>query len=274
MIRVSKKKWRDRPYPSRRDGAADLRRKVMLLVAGGFLGIGVFVALGFAVYNGLTRSVFFQITAINIQGSQRVGKGTILELSGVDIHSNLLKLKRRGVEERLAAHPWIKSAEVRRDWPNRLLIAIQERKPVAIFVAEGRFFFVDAGGGLFASAEPGDDLDFPVISGLTRQAWETTDPAGAPADVLRLLRKAGRGDSNLPLQNISELHVDQAGNVVMFLADRPFPIHFGRGDMEGKFGRVAKVLGWLYKKKQFQETNAIRLDDLEKKVVVERASSG
>jgi cell division septal protein FtsQ len=274
MIMVSKKKWRGRPYPPRRDGAVDLKRRVILLIAAGFLVVAVLVGAGFAFYNGLTRSVFFQLTAIKIQGSQRVGNGTILELSGVDIHSNLLKLNRQAVEERLAAHPWIKGVEVQRDWPNRLLITVKERKPVALFAGGERFFFVDVDGAIFASAEPGDDLDFPVISGMTRQAWEAADSAGPRGDILRLFRKAGRGDSNLPLQNISELHVDKDGNVVMFLADRPFPIYFGRGDMEVKFGRVAKVLGWLYKKKQFQETIAIRLDDLEKKVLVERASSG
>ncbi len=274
MIRVAKKKWRGRPYSPRRDGAAELRRKMLLLAAGAVLILVMIVGAGFAVYKGLTRSAFFQITAINIQGAQRVGKGAILELSGVDIHSNLLQLKRREVEERLAAHPWIRSVEVRRDWPNRLLVTVKERKPVAIFGGEGKFFFVDAGGAIFASAEPDDDLDFPVISGLTRQAWEATEQAGTQADILRLLRQAGRGDSNLPLQNISELHVEKGGQLVMFLADHPFPIYLGQGGMEVKFSRLAKVLGWLYKKKQFQETIAIRLDNLEKKVVVERATSG
>ena len=47
------------------------------------------------------QSPFFQITDIKIEGCQRLSKKEILELSGVDVHSNLVKISKARVQDLL-----------------------------------------------------------------------------------------------------------------------------------------------------------------------------
>ena len=72
---------------------------------------------------------------------------------------------------------------------------------------------------------------------------------------------------NLPSQNISELRVSE-DDIVLFLMDRPFPVRLGRGDMREKYGRLAKVLYWLYKRKEFSNVAYIKVNYSEDKVLV------
>ncbi|MBU1743269.1 MAG: cell division protein FtsQ, partial [Proteobacteria bacterium] len=65
----------------------------------------------------------------------------------------------------------------------------------------------------------------------------------------------------------------ESGELILFLADRSFPIYLGQGDMGKKCIRLARVLGWLYKKNEFQDTTSIRLEYLDNKVLVERGGS-
>ena len=273
MTIVPRKRWRGRKYPPGKAGSSDLKRKSLLLIAGVIVLAVVSGVVGTGLFNWLAHSDFFQITSIRVQGTRKVAKAAVLELCGVDLHSNLLSADRADVEQRLRSHPWIKEVRVERDWPSRLLIRVQERKAEALVYGGDGWYFVDRDGVVFSPAMAGDDLDFPVITGMKGEAWRNGKNKGI-TDALQLLRRAGRGNTNLPKQNISELHVTKDGDIILFLANRPIPIYLGQGDMGRKFGRLAKVLGWLYRKKEFGEATAIRLDYLGKKVLVERAGSG
>jgi len=274
MTRVAGKNWKGGGYSPRKSAARELKRQLLLLLSTVILVGAVLGAAGIGLYKWLSHSDFFQITSISIQGTRKLAKATVLELSGIDIHSNLLAVDQDEIEARLAACGWIKKAEVRRQWPDRLQITIYERQAEALVYGEQGWYFVDREGVVFAEVEPDDGLDFPVITGLREEDWRDAGPDSAFSEVRSLLRQAGRGNINLPKQNISQLHVTNNKEIMLFLASRPIPIYLGRGEMDRKFVRLAKVLGWLYKKNQFSEATAIRFDRLDKKVLVERAGSG
>jgi len=234
----------------------------------------IFAVVGFGLHSLLVRSDFFQITSIKISGTDKVEKAEVVELSGINIHSNLLAVNKTAVEERLIAHPWIKSVRVLRDFPNRLLISLKERRPAALISNEAGLSYVDGAGTIFASLKKGDALDFPVITGISGGAAGGQEHRAGLVDALQLIRWAGRGNTNLPRQNISQLHLSGDEKLILFLADRPFPIFLGQGDMGKKYKRLARVLGWLYKKGEFKQTTAIRLEYLGNKVLVEKGGSG
>ncbi|MDH5298583.1 MAG: cell division protein FtsQ/DivIB, partial [Desulfobulbaceae bacterium] len=72
----------------------------------------------------------------------------------------------------------------------------------------------------------------------------------------------------LPKQNISELRVDARGGLILFLADRPFPVHLGRERLRTKYYQLTRVLHWLYAHKRFDATASIRMDYQPDKVLV------
>jgi cell division septal protein FtsQ len=229
--------------------------------------LAVGAALLFSGHAVLGKSSFFRIVAIDIEGCEKVKKAEILQLSGVDVHSNLVKISRNQVEELVAGHRWVAGAEVAKKWPDRLTISVRERKPVAIVNLSGGLHYIDMSGEIFAPLTPAADLDYPVISGLAEEAGQPAADPGALEEVLGLIKHAGRDNPNLPVQNISEIRIDNDG-IVMFLTDRPFPIRLGRGDMWTKYSRLAKVLYWLYKHKEFDRVSYIDVDYAKNRVLV------
>lgn len=245
-----------------------LGKKLAILGVGFLLFLLVLAAVGFLIYKGLGRSDFFQITSINIQGCRRTTKNQILEMSGVDIHSNLLTVNAGRIRDRIEAHDWVESVKVEKDWPNRLHINVKERLPVAIASLADGLYYLDEQGVCFAQVLPPEDMDYPVITGLSRDDWPRELKDSRLGEALQFIRHANQGNSILPKQNISELHLGEGEELLLYLVDRPFPIHLGRGNMASKYYWLVKVLYRLYKSKEFVQTAYIRMDYAPNKVLV------
>ena len=229
--------------------------------------LALLLALGFGakyVYRMLCQNDFFQITAVKIDGSIMTSKEQIAALSRVDIHSNLLDINVPQVRSLLESHPWIATAVVIRDWPNRLLIHVKEKNPVALINRATGLFYLDSKGQIIATAGPAQELDFPVITGFENFPFNTARSAQIPEplkNVLDLLKLANKNNPILPQQNISEIHIAEKGELILYLLDRPFPIYLGNyGKISTRYYRLVKALQDLYKTREFSEVSYIRLD--------------
>ena len=75
----------------------------------------------------VARAVGFDISAVTISGQSRMTEKELLAASGVDARNSLPFLDASAVRDRLMAIPLVKSARVMKLYPNRLVIAIEER---------------------------------------------------------------------------------------------------------------------------------------------------
>ncbi len=239
-----------------------------MLLAGFFFTVTVLGAVSFGIYHALERSDFFQVTSLKIEGCSRTSKKLILDLSGIDIHANLLAVNVNKVRARISNHEWIESVNVERQWPNRLVIEVIERVPVAILNLPEGLYYVDSKGVAFAKVVPPEDMDYPLITGLNSDWRASSTHTVSLKEALRFIHFASRGSSILPKQNISEIHLTAKGGSILYLVDRPFPIYLGQGEAYNLYNRLAKVLYSLYKRKEFSETAYIRMDYMEDKVLV------
>ena len=237
--------------------------KMVLLIAMVIL-IGGF---GSFIYQALGQSSFFQIADIEIKGCQRLSKEELLELSGVDVHSNLVEISSGQVQGLLEDHRWIDRAVITKKWPDRLVISVKERKPVAIVNLDDGLHYVDRAAKVFAPVERMADFDYPVITGLTGEGHSLQIEESGLGDALLLIKYAYRPNPNLPAQNISEINISD-NDLVLFLVDRPFPIRLGRSDMWGKYKRLVKVLSLLYNRKEFARVSYVYVDYAQDKVLV------
>jgi cell division protein FtsQ len=250
------------------------------LFIGTFIGILLLLSAGYLskqVFQKLCHSDFFQITAMRIDGNRMASKEQITVLSKVDIHSNLMAINATQVQSLLESHPWIARAEITRDWPNRLVINIKEKKPVAIVNRPTGLFYLDNKGHIIAAANPSQELDFPVITGLVNFTFNSTQAARTPEilkDVMGLLKLAAKNNSILPEQNISEIHITENGELLLYLLERAFPIYMGTdGKISTRYYRLVKVLKDLYKTREFSKVSYIRLDYQKDTILVGKAGS-
>ena len=265
----------------KRKGLPHISARFRSFLLGGLALLLLVTALGFGsreLYQVLCGCNFFQITSVIIEGNRMTDKEEITDLSRIDIHSNLLAIDTGQVRSLLESHPWIASAEVVRDWPNRLLIQVKEKKPAALLNREAQQLYLDNKGRVIAAATPSHELDFPVITGLENAvldaaASETRQPY--LHDVFEFLRLANRNNPILPEQNISEIHVGASGELTLYLLDRPFPIFLGsEGKIATRYYRLVKVLKDLYRTREFSKVSYIRLDYQKDAILVGKMKTG
>ena len=262
-----------KPSTSKGVGAfAGMGHRLLVLVSGFLLLFIALAVVGSLVCRSLSSSDFFLISETRINGCRMTTKRQILDLAGIDVHSNLLALDVEEIKRRLESHEWVERVEIRRYLPNRLQITVRERIPVALVNLPEGLYYLDRKAVCFAPALPPEDMDFPVISvddiSLDDcRAGESGEKREALGRALDFIRLAGRGNAALPRQNISEVHLDRNGDLILFLMDYPVPIYLGQGEMRTKYNRLVKVLSWLYRRDRFDSIAAITVDYMDKKVL-------
>ena len=107
------------------------------------------------------------IRAIEVHGAHRLTEEEVRKRLGFREGDGRFTVSLRAAVERLLAHPWVASVTLSRALPDRVVIAIQERHPVAI-VRDGRArWSVDADGHLLAPVSGADDVIGMEVSGLS-----------------------------------------------------------------------------------------------------------
>lgn len=226
----------------------------------------------FAAYGFLGRSDFFQITSITIEGNRILDRQEILKLSGIDIHSNLVTVRNPKVRERLKKNEWIEDVTLKKNWPDQLIIEVRERKPVALLNTSKELFYLDRRGNPFAPHTAGQEIDFPIITGIPER-WiarrQKDNPDSPLMRAMAFIKRAGNKNSILPAQRISEIHIGADNSLSLHLLDRPFPIILGQGDSTGPLlRRLVYVLRDLDNNHEFDRTASITMDYAPDKVLV------
>ena len=128
------------------------------------LGMAFVVLCAFALARGLSRLPAFDIRGIVVSGDVNHNNAVTLRaniaprLSGTFFTVDLGR-----VREAFESLPWVRSAVVRRDFPNRLRVELQEHQPVAYWGGDGETRLINSFGALRGVEVPeeltDDDLD-------------------------------------------------------------------------------------------------------------------
>jgi hypothetical protein len=118
-------------------------------------------------------SGFFKAVDVEVRGLHRVAQEGMLSRSGLLPAPNLLALDLNEVASRILGESWIKQVKLERRLPNRLIVDVVERSPVAVITAPklggpGEVL-VDAHAVVLSAAAPapGSVFDDPAVaSGL------------------------------------------------------------------------------------------------------------
>jgi cell division protein FtsQ len=208
---------------------------------------------------------YFAVHEVAVRYRGRLDADAIRRLAGVEIGTNVWEIDPEVAETRLLTNGWIRSAYVRRELPDRVVLHVREHKPVAILAVADEspgLYYVAANGRIFAPVVAGDGRDLPFVTGLTR-----ADLGGSGAFGPRAVRRAlglARHAARAPgLATVSEVHVDRKEGL-MLLPTRPaLPIALGWGDYDAKLARVAEVLPyWTGREAELASVNCAFDDEV------------
>lgn len=111
------------------------------------------VLLVLALVGGGVYAVWFSswlaVDSIEVSGAQTIDVSEVRASSGIDIGEPLVRVDLAGAERRIGALAVVRSVTVRRQWPNGVLVSIQERVPIAVVEIGTRLRGMDAEGVVF-----------------------------------------------------------------------------------------------------------------------------
>jgi cell division protein FtsQ len=105
-----------------------------------------FVGAEGSIEDVLARTFGFGIDAVTITGARELTVKEILDAAGIDPRGSLLFANAAEMRQRLLAVPLVKEASVHKLFPDRLVIAITERQPFALWQKDGTVEVVAADG--------------------------------------------------------------------------------------------------------------------------------
>lgn len=191
----------------------------------------------------LTHTSRLGARTLEVSGNGHTTRDEVLAAAHLAPGSNVLAVDLERSARLIERLPWVARATVTRQLPDTVRVTVEERTPAAL-VAAGGLYLASADGTLFKRAEPGDPVDLPVVTGLSRELFRER-PDGARQEVRDALALMGDLESAQlgSGQRLHEVHHDDTGDLSVMLGGTY--VWLGRGPYRSKLSRLRVVLGEL-----------------------------
>jgi len=207
--------------------------KTALLIA----SVVVIASMLIFAYNFIIVSPYFQMKGTLVRGTERLQSDEIIALSGLKPSQNILLTNLGAVAKKVKTHPWVKEVSVRRDFPDRLIIEVTERKPVALVERGDGLYFIERDGTAFEKIGSGEKTDLPVLTGFFRKGDESREMILKSLELLDFMASY----TEIPeIRHISEIHGDDLFGLSLFAEGLCLKLGFGEYDV--KLRRMKPVL--------------------------------
>ena len=177
----------------------------------------------------------FDITEIEITGTNKVTEKEVLKRSGLRKNESTIFFREKEIEEEIKKCPWISEVTIKRHIPHKVTIHITEATPYWLVVGEdGEVLYMSVTGEILGKANFEYGLDFPLLVG---NGISNSDLLGKALEIRRLAM-----DSDLlNLKEISEIHLDTVYGISVFTTDKR-RIDFGSGNITEKWYKMEKIM--------------------------------
>jgi cell division protein FtsQ len=115
--------------------------------------------------DALTSAVGFSVASIEIRGLAEADSTEISDRIDVTQSSSLLFVDAEKARARIAEIPWVSDVTVKKLYPNRIVVALNERSPYALWQDEGRLKVVDKTGSVMSDTLQPRHAGLPLVVG-------------------------------------------------------------------------------------------------------------
>ena len=117
-----------------------------------------------------TCSPIFNIQNIEVTNNKQLSPETIISLSELSVGQNIFKFWKNDVENKIKSNAYIESVELKRVFPNKLQINIQEREPKFSVPVLGEYAYINTQGYILEITQ--NQLNLPIITGISTKEEE------------------------------------------------------------------------------------------------------
>jgi len=264
-----------RPEKKREEKGIERFQRLMwksIQVAFRLLLLTLVLFLGHRLYIYLLEDSTFQLREVEVRGCRKVEEKTIRSLARIEGMPNLFTIELKEISRRVETHPWIEQVIVRKVFPNRLLIQIEERRPIAIIQLED-LYYIDSKGVIFSPVGARDEYNFPFLTGLNRQMMEKDSQRTKELimKALEFMRIAGQ-EKVPPLEGVSEIHMEKSFGIQCFTQNEGVEVRMGWDHFGEKLRRLSLI--WMDLQKRGLSAASIDCSDLKRMVVKKISPDG
>jgi len=205
-------------------------RKIVLVCLGVALPA---VAAGFVARFALNDAQF-RMAPVHLQGEKYLAAAEVEEVFAADKDQNLLRLPLERRRRQIEQIPWVRSATVRRIFPNQVSVTVSERVPVAFLAKDDGISLVDE-DGVVLDAPKDAAFRFPVVHGLNEN-----EPPAARREKMQLfaalMKDLQRGgvQGNDTISEV-DLQDPQDARVVLSDSSGAVLVHLGRENFLARY---------------------------------------
>jgi hypothetical protein len=150
--------------------------KLFWKIGGILITLFVLIATGAGVYRAVKSPLFLLrvIEVTDLPEGAPVSAAEIESLTALPLSTtSLFAIDLREVESRISRHPWIKSVQLQKRFPQTLAVSVQLKTPVALLALPGgQLAYVDSEGSTYGNFGLSYFSDLPQFQGVARENRE------------------------------------------------------------------------------------------------------
>lgn len=199
----------------------------------------LFLVLVFACI-AFMHSSYFAITAVKVEGTKYLTVRQVLELCEIEKGTNIFSLNYKNLTKQLRTNCWVENVEIKRRLPDKVIIRIKEREPLATLIINQKFINVDKQGVALSNDVFCQD-NLPLITGITYQGKIAPGKQITGNNLVQVLNSCSLLGEGI-LSKISEINLQQKDNLLIYMIDGLEIRLGGYSDLEKKMKILIPLL--------------------------------
>ena len=113
----------------------------------------------------LTAAAGLKVEDLQVTGRQRTSAAAIITAMAIKKGLPILRIDPEAARAKLLALPWVKDAEVSRQFPDTVAVYLTERQPLAVWQLKGKFALIDGDGKVIPGMDVRPFATLPLVVG-------------------------------------------------------------------------------------------------------------
>jgi cell division protein FtsQ len=215
-------------------------------------------------YKFLSLSDYLKLENIVITGIDKNLKQELIDSSVIKDGESYLSIDTYRLKKDIEEHPWINSVTLKKKFPDTLYINAERERVSAIVISGEHSYFMNNKGVIFKDVEKNDCIDFPAITGLDSDRIEDGKFLKIAASIVNIIRTE---DRPLSPEQLSEVHIDDYGDVTIYFNKLPLKIFLGKELFNRKIHLLKHIIENLDNNNQLYRITYIDLGYSDRAVV-------
>jgi cell division septal protein FtsQ len=213
-------------------------------------------------YHYLHHATFLRLEQVKVAGVDKEIQQDLKCMVDLNSYTNLLFLNLNELRQKMEKHPWVRSAKLDRQFPNTLFVQVEKHRPSAVVLTDA-IYYMNQWCEIFKKVDDSDDIDFPVVTGISKNQQEAR---GQLNRVARVMEHLASEKGPWSLSGLSEIHIEH-GEVSLYFNHLPAEINIKCDGLPGKMEGLRKVTKHLRKTGRIRQVTGIDLNPVDGAVV-------